>query len=191
MHNRFFGQQGWALPKRNDFRYTVKQKVLLYDYFMIGETSGKKKSPEEVHLLIREHLETKEYVTTQQIRSLYSRWSKQYREGTLQKPTADNVNDVQDEEDDLAEVYEEDLHQIASEVANPWQIDDWVVVSFQGALYPGVVTKIDEQGTWVDCIEPAIPGKNCYRWPKKKDNIPYKDEEIVCQIDAPVPCSNR
>ena len=83
LYENLFGQKGWALPKRSDFRYSNKQKVLLYKYFIDGEKSRKKKSPDEVHLLLRKDLSPQEYVTSQQIRSLFSRWSKQYREGTL------------------------------------------------------------------------------------------------------------
>ena len=49
LHKKFFGQKGWALPKRSDFRYNARQKILLYKYFIEGERSGKKKSPDEVH----------------------------------------------------------------------------------------------------------------------------------------------
>ena len=34
LHKKLFGQKGWALPKRNDFRYTERQKVLLYNFFI-------------------------------------------------------------------------------------------------------------------------------------------------------------
>ena len=68
---------------------------------------------------------------------------------------------------------------------NPWQIDDWVAVSFGGAFYPGVVTNIDDEATWVDCMKPVVVGKNCFRWPLKKDNIPYRDDEILCHHSIP------
>ena len=110
-------------------------------FLIEGEKSGKKKSPEEVHQLLRKHLSTDEYVTPQQIRSLYSRWSKQYREGTLIKPTATSpaANDdqeIDDIDDDCAKLYQSDLHDLASEVVNPWQVDDWLAVSFKGVMYP-------------------------------------------------------
>ena len=37
--------EGWALPLRKQFRYTKKQKKLLFEIFMAGEESGKKMSP--------------------------------------------------------------------------------------------------------------------------------------------------
>ena len=62
----------------------------------------------------------------------------------------------------------------------------------RGLCTPGVVSKIDDEGTWVDCMQPVVPGKNCFRWPKQMDNIPYQDDEILCRLEAPpTPCSNR
>ena len=84
---KMFKQQGWALPVRSNFRYSAKQKVLLYKYFVEGEESGKKMSPEQVHLLLRKDHIPSEYVTSQQIRSLYSRWSTLKRQGKLTPPT--------------------------------------------------------------------------------------------------------
>ena len=51
-----FKQHGWALPIRSNFRYSAKQKSLLYKYFIAGEESDKKMSPEQVHLLLRKDL---------------------------------------------------------------------------------------------------------------------------------------
>ena len=155
------------------------------------------------YTLLRKDLSPSNYVTSQQIRSLFSRWSKQYREGTLVQPTAEdtqpdsadqnlNVNPEDFDVDDGAEQYQENLRDLALTIINPWQIDDWVAVSFNGAFYPGVVTKIDDEGTWVDCMKPVVPGKNCFRWPNKKDNIPYQEDEILCHIQYhPTPESNR
>ena len=48
VYKNFFQQQGWALPIRKKFKFSIKQKKLLYDYFIQGETSGKKLSPDHV-----------------------------------------------------------------------------------------------------------------------------------------------
>ena len=58
-----FSETGWALPVRQKFRFSSKQKKILYKYFIDGETSGKKFSAQQVHLLIRRELEVDEYVT--------------------------------------------------------------------------------------------------------------------------------
>ena len=53
-------------------RATAKQKNLLYQYFIQGEESGKKLSPDQVHRRLKKDLSPNEYVTSQQIRSLFS-----------------------------------------------------------------------------------------------------------------------
>ena len=60
-----FKNVGWALPTRSNFRYTNKQKQILYRFFIAGEESGKKMSPEEVQLLLRKELVPEEYVSVQ------------------------------------------------------------------------------------------------------------------------------
>ena len=65
-------KQGRALPIRSNFRYSYEQKKILYNIFMEGEKTGKKKSVEEVEMLIRKDLETHQYVSSTQIQSLFS-----------------------------------------------------------------------------------------------------------------------
>ena len=64
---------GWALPKRKVFRYSTKQKRLLMEIFLAGEEYREKMSPEQVHQQLRTKLKPSEYVTSQQIRSLFSK----------------------------------------------------------------------------------------------------------------------
>ena len=78
-----FNEMGWALPIRKKTRFTDKQKKLLYDIFIQGEESGKKNSPHQAHLQIRKSLTPEEYVTPQQIKSLFSRWSQLKQKGKL------------------------------------------------------------------------------------------------------------
>ena len=85
-HLDCFENEGWALPIRSTFRFNIKQKKILYRYFMEGETTGKKFSPEQVHVLMRRELLVTEYVTSQQIRSLFSRWSRLKSQNKLQEP---------------------------------------------------------------------------------------------------------
>ena len=59
-----FKVSGWALPSHSSFRFSLKQKKLLYNYFISGEKSGKKMTAEQVHLVLRKELDVKEYVTT-------------------------------------------------------------------------------------------------------------------------------
>ena len=55
-----FCEPGWALPHRNTFRYSYKQKKFLYDQFEEGEKTGKKMSPEQVVLKMRKQFSTSE-----------------------------------------------------------------------------------------------------------------------------------
>ena len=109
----------WALPTRSNFRYTNKQKQVLFKYFMEGEESGNKMSPEGV-ILLRKKLLPEEYVSVQQIRSLFSRWSKLYREGKLRPPSDEEdyetgKHDNIDHDDDWdAEQYKIDLNNVTS-----------------------------------------------------------------------------
>ena len=72
-----FDKEGWALHTRSKFRFNDKQKTLLWQYYIDGEKSGKKKTPEEVHMLLRKDLQPEDYVTPQQIKSLFSRWTRE------------------------------------------------------------------------------------------------------------------
>ena len=57
-----FQHVGWALPIRSTFRYSLKQKIVLYEYFMKGEENGKKMSADQVAKLSRNKLGTFEYL---------------------------------------------------------------------------------------------------------------------------------
>ena len=96
--------KGWALPTRSTFRYSMRQKDILYKLFMEGEVSGKKFSPEQVYLLIRKELQVSEYVTTQQIRSLFSCWSRLKKDNRLNEPIdVGSTNAGNEEEEETAD----------------------------------------------------------------------------------------
>lgn len=67
----------------------------------------------------------------------------------------------------------------------------WVAVNYEGTLYPGEITKIDgiDQITVNVMEESKIKGY--FRWPKSPDAIPYKREEIIKCISAPVVVNSR
>jgi len=115
----FFSNEGWALPVRSTFRYTKAQKKILYDIFINGEKTNKKMSAEQAELVIRQQLKPDEYVTAKQIKSLFSRWSQQYKAGKLKDPQnqvekqktkehGGNVEDDSDEEYESEEEYDGD-----------------------------------------------------------------------------------
>ncbi|XP_065644396.1 uncharacterized protein LOC136075369 isoform X2 [Hydra vulgaris] len=143
---------GWALPKRKVFRYSSKQKTLLMQMFMAVEERGKKMSPEQVHQQLRTMLKPSEYVTTQQIRSLFCRWSKQKRTERLVTTFCEEVNltdDVVDETDDVRDApenEEDDLNDniqlIAKELAADFQTGDWIVVPYFMQWYPAIIQNV-------------------------------------------------
>ena len=59
------------------------------------------------NLLVFRDLDCEDYVSAKQICSLYSRWSKKYREGTLKPPSENSIN----YEDDLVENYDVDYEE--------------------------------------------------------------------------------
>ena len=106
---------------------------------MGGEKRGKKMSPDEVHLLLRRDLPPNEYVKPQQIRSLFSRWSKLLREGNQEnEPSDDDSENYEDE----AEKYNLDLHELANEVSTEWKESDWVAVVYGEKWYAGVIIEV-------------------------------------------------
>ena len=78
-----FNEMGSCLPMRKNFRFREHQKRILLKVFMKDENSGKKVTPEMAAQEIRQQLNRDYYVTPQQVKSLYSRWSKQMQNGTF------------------------------------------------------------------------------------------------------------
>lgn len=194
-----FSEAGWALPIRSNFRYSYKQKKYLYNQFMEGEISGKKKSPEQVHLDMRKDFDVEEYVTVQQIKSLFSRMSTEKRKGTLTEPKMstnvdkdteayngehddDVVDDVTDNVDDA------DLRNTALSILTELTVEceKWVMVLYQGEMFPGVVKKIFDGGIIrIQCMEYEENKKNKFRWPTVLDINDYVYENIINSIEAP------
>ena len=186
-------EQGWALPQRVNFRYTYEQKFLLYTIFMEGEKTGKKMSPEEVEMLIRKKLKPHQYVTSTQIRTLFSTFSRQLREGTLKPPTEKgkdrgdegdneetqpvveevNIDEVTIDEDD--NIYYVDLSKEVQEVmslVSDWDIDDYVAVRYESLWYPGKIIGVNEDDSFeISCFEYVVTFErsNKFRWPARKD----------------------
>ena len=179
-------EQGWALPKRSNFRYTVEQKKFLYDLFMEGEKTGKKKSPEEVENLVRGHFSSEKYVTVSQIRSLFSRFSKDLRDGNLKDPT--QVEETQDF-DDFADAVDDVVL-----ILSTWEPSSWVVVKFGKQWYPGQILNAEERGVKIDevwymvnCMERKQYGVNRFKWPRVQDIEMYEKSDLLLQIKEVIP----
>ena len=67
-----FANEGWVLPVQKSFKYSYKQKKILFDCFMQGEATGRKMVPKDVHSMIRAKLEPYEYDEEHQIHALFS-----------------------------------------------------------------------------------------------------------------------
>ena len=72
---------GAVIP--STFRFNAAQKAFLFKIFENGGITGKKESPEEVHLAMRKCFSSEEYCTVEQIQSLFSSWSQQVRSRSL------------------------------------------------------------------------------------------------------------
>ena len=94
-----FQEVGWALPIRSTFRFSYAQSCVLYKYFMEGEQTGKKMSPDQVEKLLHKDFDHHQYVTSQQIKSLFSRWARQYKAGSLKEPVETVSNQPTDEKE--------------------------------------------------------------------------------------------
>ena len=167
-------------------------------------------SPDGAAKVIRECLTVKDYVTPQQIRSLFSRWSKQLRENTLKAPV--RINDGSDEhneellqEDSEAEDdessdpaneeslrYREELSGAVAQACSQWQVNDWVVVKYANKMFPGQVICIEDTGFVVDCMHEGFAGRNYFHWPHPRDDQTlYSSDQLLCRINHPQSCNNR
>ena len=96
-----FREKGWALPVRAFFRFNDRQKKLLYNMFIAGEKTNKKFTAEQAVQEIRKKLPVEDFVKSKQVKALFSRWSKLYRQGQL------NLTDLEMEEEDYNMVDED------------------------------------------------------------------------------------
>ena len=80
---QLFLQQGWGLTIGSTFLFNAAQKAFLFKAFENGETTGKKESPEEVHLAMRKCFSSEEYFTIKQIQSPFSCCGQQVRSTSL------------------------------------------------------------------------------------------------------------
>ena len=199
---RRISEQGWALPRRKTFRYSYEQKKILYDIFMDGEKTGKKKSPDEAERLLRTKLKPKEYVTSSQIRSLFSTFSKQLREGTLKAPEQgkkdhddygekEHIDEVDEVDEENENEYQLTIHKnvlaVVTDLAE-WEIGDYVAACYNDKWYPGQVTVLNDDGSvTVNCMRYVDQyfSANKFVWPSQKDEKKYEKDELLLKLDAP------
>ena len=197
---KLFQTEGWAIPKRSNFRFSFEQKTILYKCFKDGEKTGNKVSPEEADAMIRKKLTRKDFLDPLQIKGLFGRWSKQLREGKLRPPKqskkekarAENVHDSDEEkesgdeeesgtdgDEEEADTDDEEATEYCNLLKNSvassqWEEKDWVVVIYNKKMFPGqIIDVIDGEFKFkVDCMHECFPGegRNCFRWPHPRDD---------------------
>lgn len=69
-------------------------------------------------------------------------------------------------------------------IQNSLKPGNFVFVSWNDAVYPGMVSTIDQTGAFVDCMEPT---KKAWKWPAVKDILHYKWCDINKIITPPRP----
>lgn len=77
----------------------------------------------------------------------------------------------------------------ATQQANSnFMVEDYVVVNFEGELFPGKVTQRKDGGYMVSAM--AKSGMN-WKWPRRPDEIYYTEQEVLKRIEAPKQISTR
>lgn len=71
--------------------------------------------------------------------------------------------------------------------SNNLQLNDWVVVNYESAFYPGVITQLYEEDAEVSVMHRA---EGHFKWPTVEDKIFYSLENVVRTISPPIPIGN-
>ena len=194
--------RGWALPQRSKFEYTLELKLFLFDIFTTGEDTGIKKSAEEVEMMVRKNFNPDQYLTTVQIRTFFSKWTKELKAGTLKRPTEKKkkkpkVNQKVSDED--KEEVADDAFQIAllgeatrviGDIAE-WEVGDYVAIRNNSSYCPGLITKITEGVMTVSCME-FVNGhemNNKFRWRTPMVETECSKDDIILTLHNPAECT--
>ena len=136
---------------------------------------------------MRNNFEVKDYVTAEQIKSLFSRFSADKRKGKLKEPIEKESTGMMEDVD--VEEVAADFTDIALTVMTDLtvEVDKWILVVYEGNMFPGIVKEIYDGGAvLVSCMEyDEEPNVNKFRWPKSDDIFTYNYGSIICMIEAP------
>ena len=178
--------------------------------FVEGERTGKKKSAGEAERFLRTQLKSSEYVESDQIKSLFSRWKTQLRKGTLKLPEVgeDDPNDhaaLEGEDDvDLQEAMEDSSEEeqefelsvyrnvldVVADLAE-WEIDDYVVLHCDSTWYPGKIVEVNTDGSFEvkRMKHKLLVTENKFVWPQSNEQHykprPYKKNQLLLKLEAP------
>ncbi|XP_063220054.1 uncharacterized protein LOC134529662 [Bacillus rossius redtenbacheri] len=73
---------------------------------------------------------------------------------------------------------------------NHVNLDDWVIVKYDGKLFPGLVKKLRPDYVDVSVMHLSDTG-SYYKWPSQEDCISYLFSDVVKKIDAPIVTGSR
>lgn len=92
------------------------------------------------------------------------------------------------EKAEVQEEQEKDIVQLTFEDQKNLEKNTHVIVNYENNFYPGVITKISDDGYFISTMTKAL---NHWKWPEKIDEICYKNDEIVKIISAPQKINSR
>ena len=193
--------KGWALPKRKHVRFSPKQLGYIFDIFINGESTGQKAVPEDVVTNMRtlrvdgkKQFVPNEYLRVSQVKSLFSRFAKQKRQGNLKQPqqSAELQQDLIEEESNETEaeavLLEEQRDMIIEDLFKVVpSCGEWVLVKYDGVVFVGIILQASNDEYQVKTMLKA--GINSFKWPRCDDVCWYKD--ITDIIDPPSPINKR
>ena len=105
----------------------------------------------------------------------------------VQANEEDHVADVEETDE---EEYHNNLVELVAECMK-WKENEYVAVVYQNQWYPGCITKVNGHTVEVNVMHRMMTGKNNFKWPKSKDEIPYLYDDVLCVIDPPKPSNQR
>lgn len=73
-------------------------------------------------------------------------------------------------------------------------VGDWVLVEYEGNLYPGETLESTKEYVTVSAMEPiefSALGSRMWRWPRTKDVHKYPVLDVIRTIHPPVPTGKR
>ncbi|XP_033099238.1 uncharacterized protein LOC117102897 [Anneissia japonica] len=105
---------------------------------------------------------------------------------TDKQENQEDMDNQDDDDDDQINSNNEDVNNRLEKVS--WSVGSWVLVEYDGNYYPGrVITKLETE-TEVECMSRSGPN---WKWPARRDVAWYTKEQIIRQLNAPVPISSR
>ncbi|XP_050509990.1 uncharacterized protein LOC126886899 [Diabrotica virgifera virgifera] len=93
------------------------------------------------------------------------------------------------EEEEATTVGEKDATAVAKEEVDKPNIADYVIIQYEGSMFPGVVTGVEKQGVNVSSMEKC---GRFWKWPDREDQLMYEFADVIqTKINAPVQISRR